>query len=643
MSTVLQVGDLLEDRFAIVSRLGAGGTATVFLADDPSLERKVAVKVLHTKLTERSDLLLRFRREALALTKLDHPGILKVFRFGLLSDNAPYLVTEYIEGENLRKLLERGPLSCAEAASFGLQIADALVHAHAAGVIHRDVKPDNLMIDHSWKGSVPRITLLDFGLCKAENPLSTGEITVTAVGAAMGTPSYMSPEQCLGRPADPRTDIYSFGCIFFEMLTGAHVFVGDTAGIIMLAHLNSPPPLLSDIDSKTRMPPLAQQILDKCLAKNKERRYASAVELKGDLQILADSGNQARMPRRGADLPASLRDSSKSLSGSSKAKTNRRALLAIAAGTTALAVAFGAALILYTDGGNRLLLSEIEQRYPPNEASPRLVDVISRIKNLRGSRAASLVAFDTANSAYLRSWSIVDRLALDQRLIDVFQGETAGQFPLQVTMLEQALSTMARIPEHADATRLRPPDSPSAEDVNAASTAVAALADGFIKNQSLTPQNWKRLLDVAVQYRGDRPPSSVGWAGLLRLYGEALLHVQGAKLDIDQTSEVCRALILYSAFYRSAPAGENADCEKVLRQSLALAEHKKHVKRAGWAHLELAQFYLRHERFAEARDHVAKAEKCADTAGLSPAETDSLERAKALLAEHDAGGNHQSH
>ena len=207
------------DPYEIISPLGAGGMGEVYRARDSRLGRDVALKILPDSFSQNTDRLNRFAQEARAVAALNHPNILAVFDIGQ-HNGSPFLVSELLEGETLRAALDRGALPQRKTIEYGVQIAHGLAAAHEKGIVHRDLKPENIFITKDG-----RVKILDFGLAKLAQSLGNQEVTLTsshtAAGAVMGTASYMAPEQVRGEPADPRTDIFAFGAVLYEMLSSA--------------------------------------------------------------------------------------------------------------------------------------------------------------------------------------------------------------------------------------------------------------------------------------------------------------------------------------------------------------------------------------------------------------------------------------
>jgi len=271
-------------RYKILSLLGAGGMGRVFLAEDAGLGRRVALKFLPEFFTNDKNQVQRFRQEARAASALNHPNILTVYEVGQV-DGTEFIATEYVEGETLRARLTRGPFSVREALDVATQVADALVAAHQAGIVHRDVKPDNVMIRRD-----SYVKVLDFGLAKlAENqPGGSRAPTRPAIrtnpGTVMGTAEYMSPEQARGLPVDARTDVWSLGVVAYEMLTSKRPFEAATHGDTIVSILEREPvPLGRQVPE---VPEELERIVTKALTKDREERYQTVKDMAVDLRLL---------------------------------------------------------------------------------------------------------------------------------------------------------------------------------------------------------------------------------------------------------------------------------------------------------------------------------------------------------------------
>ena len=271
------IGETLG-KYQVVEHLGRGGMAEVYKAYQPALERWVAIKVLHAFLAVEKDFLTRFQREARAVAALRHPNIVQVYDFDYdQTRRVYYMVMEFIDGptlkERLRDLEAQGAwMEIEEAARVTAAVADALDYAHRRGMVHRDVKPANIMFN-----SEGQVILTDFGIARMVN-LSG----VTASGAVVGTPAYISPEQGLGRAGDERSDIYSLGVVFYQLLTGVLPFEADTPMGVVLKHINDPLPAPRSI--RPDLPPHLEEILFRVLAKEPDHRYQTAAEFARELR-----------------------------------------------------------------------------------------------------------------------------------------------------------------------------------------------------------------------------------------------------------------------------------------------------------------------------------------------------------------------
>jgi eukaryotic-like serine/threonine-protein kinase len=276
------------DSYEILALLGAGGMGEVYRARDLALKREVAIKVLPSFVSGDPERLSRFEQEAQAAAALNHPNILAVHHFGRF-DGSHYLVSELLEGNTLRQLLQHGSLPVRKAIDYGVQIAHGLAAAHDRGIVHRDLKPENLFVAKDG-----HVKILDFGLAKLmhREPDPDGAATTVAHGTdpgmVMGTAGYMSPEQVRGETVDHRTDIFAFGAILYEMLTGRRAFQRSTSAETMTAVLNEDPPAISQTGGN--IPPALQRVVNRCLEKNPEQRFHSASDLAFALDALSDSG-----------------------------------------------------------------------------------------------------------------------------------------------------------------------------------------------------------------------------------------------------------------------------------------------------------------------------------------------------------------
>ncbi len=266
------IGTILSGRYRLDSKLGSGGMSTVYLAQDETLERWVAVKVLHREVSDDPGQLERFRREARAVAQVSHPNVVAVIDAGE-DGGYPYIVFEYIEGETLKQRIERqGRLALDEATAYAIEVGRGLGAAHARRLVHRDVKPQNVLIDPEGRAKVT-----DFGIARGLD--SKG---LTATGRVLGTTDYVSPEQAMGQGVDARSDIYSLGVVLFEMLTGDVPFHAETLVGVAMKHVNEPMP-----DVQRRRPDVSaalSAVVETSTAKDPGQRYASMAAMLRDLE-----------------------------------------------------------------------------------------------------------------------------------------------------------------------------------------------------------------------------------------------------------------------------------------------------------------------------------------------------------------------
>jgi formylglycine-generating enzyme required for sulfatase activity len=286
----------LGDGFVVERRLGAGGFATVFLVRDLALGRALAVKVLSPDVIQTPRMLERFRREAATVAQLSHPNIVPLHYVGG-GDDLFYLVMAYVDGGSLAERLARdGRLPAVDAVRVLGEVAAALALAHRRGVLHRDIKPENILLD----GDSGRAMLTDFGIARLE-----GSEGLTATGMLIGTPAYLSPEQLLGEPADPRSDLYALGVVGFEMLAGERPFTGSTPTAAMMRRVAVPPPPLAS--QQPDLPVALCTMIDRCLAPDRDQRFADADTFLDALRNVDLTGPVARArPRRAAIVAGGL-------------------------------------------------------------------------------------------------------------------------------------------------------------------------------------------------------------------------------------------------------------------------------------------------------------------------------------------------
>lgn len=281
------IGHILDNRYKILEKVGSGGMASVYKAQDILLDRIVAVKILHSKYASDHDFVVRFRQEAQAAAKLSQPNIVNIYDVGY-DENAHYIVMEYVRGETLKDYIEKhGHLPINTSIQISFDIGEALEHAHANGIVHCDIKPHNILVTETG-----RIKVADFGIARAINSSSSTKDEKSVLGSV----HYFSPEQASGGKIDERTDIYSLGIVMYEMMTGVVPFEGDTAISVALQHVQNDIPLPTKYNR--RIPQLVERVILKAMAKNPDDRFQTISEMMSELRMAQGfvNTNKGAMP-----------------------------------------------------------------------------------------------------------------------------------------------------------------------------------------------------------------------------------------------------------------------------------------------------------------------------------------------------------
>ncbi len=282
-----RIGTVLSERYRLDALLGEGGMGKVYAAEHVLMKKRLAVKVLHRELTLVPEVVARFEREAMAAANIDHPNVAAATDFGRLPDGSVFLVLEFVQGRSLREEIAAGAMPVERALNIARQIASGLRGAHGHGIVHRDLKPENVMLVER-DGDPDFVKVLDFGVAKVpigEVPAVTGT-PISRAGMVFGTPEYMAPEQALGEPVDGRADLYALGVMLFEMLAGDRPFLSESPVGILGQQLSQAPPLFADRVGPGVVPPVVERAVHGLLARDKDRRPASAREVEESLSAL---------------------------------------------------------------------------------------------------------------------------------------------------------------------------------------------------------------------------------------------------------------------------------------------------------------------------------------------------------------------
>lgn len=276
------VGRVFADTFEVEALIGFGGMSVVYKVRHVSLKRVFALKILHPHLLSDDQIFRRFQLEARTASSLNHPNVIKVYEAGVSPERLAYLIMDFVDGFTIGQIVEaNGHLEVNRAVNIFAQVCDGLEHAHQRAVLHRDLKPSNIMVSNSADGELAK--LLDFGIAKL---MLQSSPQLTQEGEVCGTPEVMSPEQCLGKPLDARSDIYSLGCMMYESLTGIPPHIGDTILDTMTMHIRHPVPTFDRVAPTLNIPQAVQDVVLKCLEKNPDARWQSADQLGKSLRAV---------------------------------------------------------------------------------------------------------------------------------------------------------------------------------------------------------------------------------------------------------------------------------------------------------------------------------------------------------------------
>lgn len=600
-----QPGAIIAERYLVESKLGSGGIGTVYLARDPDLNRKVAIKLLHQG-TINANAAARFEREAIALSLLVHPNIVRIFRYGFLDKETPFLVMEYIEGNSLHDLInEKQMLSCREAVTIGLQICSALEYAHERQIIHRDLKPENVIVSSHENGSFLS-KILDFGLCKQEVENADAH-TLTETGFLVGTALYMSPEQCLGKPVDLSTDIYAFGCILFEMITGEPPFIAESPAAILFKHISEPFPRLLELSPKSGLPEELDRLILKCTAKDRADRFADFAEVRESLMLIEKLNCQASFNRAEA---ASMRT------------PVGRAIRHLPFRAVKIAGIFLAGLILcsayilgFTERGNAILAEQIQNSFSATEAIGILKKLL-HVKLNAGSfkEAASIVDKSTKSLRY-KTWPFQDKENLLKAYIQEYDQakQDDGAFVLRLRQLSNLLEYMKKY-RHTG----RRPDKEAQEDLNALSLELLKTGKDSRK--------WKEIficIEKNPSALSRTRPEYLLLASILRV--EAMLR-QESTFSNDRLHDLAEECMYTSdcAANTAIPADRRKTVEHYAGETFRVAKKIDLISAQHIQHVTLGQYYLRTGELQKAKEELSLAEEIGKELLLSQGNHDRL-------------------
>gem|GEM_PF-5698211 len=402
------IGSVLAS-WRVTSVLGKGGMGVVFHATHLHLERQAAVKVLFRELSSDRALLSRFFDEARAAARIDHPGITKIFDCGLHEGSLPFIVMEALKGQSLAAFLDREPLlDIRQGVRLAQEIAEIIAATHQEGIVHRDLKPDNIFVVDDQP---QRVKVLDFGLAKLQKPPVPDAAGLTVSGILMGTPRYMAPEQCRSASAaDARSDIYSFGCVIFEMFAGHPPFSHDSFAMLVAAHVSEAPARLSQL--RRDVPPGLDHLVDTMLAKDPRMRPQTMEEV-GRLLSAYDEPEQPVAP------PATTL----------KVRSRNSPLIAVLAGATAL----GSAAVLWSTLRIQRPQPTFSQGAMVSMTSDFSVDAAANVAIAATNNAVS-VPVHAAQVARVESMVTIETLPTGARVCRLSGGTSLGSTPLRVPL-----------------------------------------------------------------------------------------------------------------------------------------------------------------------------------------------------------------
>ena len=414
---MIEPGSIFDGRYRIESALGSGSFGTVYKAQETALNRVVAIKVLSSwsSAGAASDSLSRFQREAQTLCQLEHSNILKVYRYGIAEGETPFLVMEYFEGESLASLVQRqGALEYKLAFRTAHNLAEALQLAHARGVLHRDLKPENVLVSTKNQND-PQVKLIDFGLCKPDRINNSGKATLTGTGEILGSPDYMSPEQALGQKLDKPSDIFAFGLMLFEMLTGHKPHQADTVAELMMLRISKKLPELLDMNPKSGISPEIDILIQGCTRIQPDSRIQSFDQVLEEIRAIQPG------------LPAG-----KFIFSESALKSIGRRKLFSTLSLVLLVILLPVVFFMFNKNPVQSVVQTVET---PKQTSERAVDGVKKLLDKHEDKQASALAKEYTRSIGFEKWTPFQQANLHFRFFELFR-ESADRKSTEYHMLQ---------------------------------------------------------------------------------------------------------------------------------------------------------------------------------------------------------------
>jgi tetratricopeptide (TPR) repeat protein/predicted Ser/Thr protein kinase len=605
--------------YRIVSKLGRGGMGVVYLAEDTHLARRVAIK-FSTAAPEDEQYRARFLREARAASALNHPHIARIYDYGETAAGQPFIVMELVAGEDLSRLLHRGGMSAPQALRIVEEVAEALAEAHRHGIVHRDIKPGNIVINERGQ-----VKVLDFGLAKQFREGAQPDVSQTqqetsaetAAGTVLGTPSYMSPEQAREAPLAPRSDLFSLGSVFYECLTGRPPFSGTNSVDILAAVLYVEPPPPSQLDP--RIPVSLDRVVLKALAKNPEARYQSAGEMIADLRAERDAVSQ-RDTQETELLAVSTSTRQSHLSTALGSLRTLAGPLGRSRTTTVVAMALMAALIL---AGVWLWPAGSYQARP--EALRWYQEGLAALRDgtyYKASKALEQAAdrdprFTLAHARLAEAWLELD--FADKAREEMLRASPPGSHP-RLTRVEQAYLQALQmtltgdfpgaVAQYREIVR-RTADSGKAD-------AYLDLGRAFEKNEKL-----KEAVDSYREAAARQSQNPAAWLRLGILYGRQMDQAKAAEA-FARAEPIYRGLsnfegvseVLYQRAVLANRLGKTAEARAALEQALDLSRHIGSQAQQIVVLLALSAAEQRMSHFSEAQTDATEAIDLARASGM---------------------------